>query len=104
MTGQQRDVLELTPEQFEDVDRSVGWKHITESHYDKRRFAYWSSHGWWYVVQNVSTGKFYKYYGEVYSGDYYGDDSDSNTELTELTEVFPRTIEITVYDQGVGND
>lgn len=91
MTEQQRDVLELTPEQFEDVDRSVGWKRITESHYDKRR---WYD-VWQYVVQNVATGKHYEYYGEVYSGDYYGDDSDSNTELTE---VFPRTIEITVYD------
>lgn len=88
----QRDVLNLTPEQFEYVEEGEGWKEIEQSHYDKRRWC----DVWRYVVQNVSTGKFYEYYGEVYSGDYEsGDDSNDNTELTE---VFPHTVSTVVYN------
>ena len=85
----QRDVLKFTPRQFEGVQECDGWKLTTESHIGKQR---WYDI-WKYVVQNVSTGKFYEYELEVYSGDYYG---APPTEY-ELTEVFPHTVSTVIY-------
>ena len=91
MSTTEREVLNLTPEQFEDVEESFGWLEVTKEHYDKRRWC----DVWRYVVQNEASGKFYAYYGEVYSGDYESGD-DSNTP-PELTQVFPKEVTTIKY-------
>ena len=92
MSTTEREVLNLTPEQFGEVEGEYGWERVSSKHNRKERMC----DIWQIVVKNLGTGKFYTYDREYHSG-YYDDDSDL-LEVTVLTQVFPRELLTIVYD------
>ena len=91
MTGQQREKLVFTSEQMEDVKYGVGWSIISRDFREERRWYNVFAH----TVQNRESGKYYRYFSKVFSGDYC--DSDDETTTT-LTEVFPVEKTTIVYE------